>query len=318
MTKSFLGFLGLLLSAGAVYAASSLVVRVETPKTPISQNNFKLNFVALDMNNNVVTVKCFKQSPSDLNFVQFDTDKVLKAGGNSGTCSVDSSVLNVEGSYKFKVIATSDITSESSVVTVSYGTSTPDTPTNYIKDRTDSCHYTIKFKTANDGGKTNKVVVYRSDSLSFNADNNSQVESRDVGSDTWVTIVNGIPDCSKNYYYAVRAFGSNGLGSGIVGDEQITVVNGTTTTTSTTSNQSVQTNTGSSTAIPVESSTVTNPDDQGQSSESTKEIPVSSETSNPEILGAQTKDPFWKTNAFRIGVIIVLVGLFISQRKKGK
>lgn len=318
MTKSLLGFVGLLLSAGAVYAASSLVVRVETPKTPISQNNFKLNFVALDMNNNVVTVKCYKQSPSDLNFVQFDTDKVLKAGGNSGTCSVDSNVLNADGNYKFKVVATSDITSESTVVSVNYGTSTPDTPNSYSKEKTSSCQYTVRFRTANDGGKTSKVVLYRADTLNFIADGPSQVDSRNVGSDTAVEIVNTIPDCNKAYYYAVRAFSSNGLGSGIIGDENIVVTNVTTSTT-TSGSSSNGSGYNSGTAIPVESSSVTSPEDQSQSGESsTQEIPVTTEPNNPEILGAQTKDPFWKTNAFRIGVIIVLVGLFISQRKKGK
>lgn len=319
MTKSLLGFIGLLLSAGAVYAASSLVVRVETPKTPISQNNFKLNFVALDMNNNVVTVRCYKQSPTDPNFVQFDTDKVLKAGGNSGTCSVDSNVLSADGNYKFKVVATSDITAESSVVTVDYGTSTPETPNSYSKEKTSSCQYTVKFRTANDGGKTSKVVLYRADTLNFIADGPSQVESRNVGSDTAVEIVNTIPDCNKTYYYAVRAFSSNGLGSGIIGDENIVVTNVTTstatTTTSSTSNGS-SANTG--TAIPVKSSNVTNPEDQTETSESNQEIPVAAESSNPEILGAQAKDPFWKTNAFRIGVIIVLLGLFISRRNRLK
>ena len=156
------------------------------------------------------------------------------------------------------------------------------------------------------------MVLYRSDSLSFTADGGSQVESRSVGSDTWVEMINSVPDCNKNYYFVVRAFDSTGNGSGIIGDE-VTVTTSSTTTSSTgttlvtvtpTNIQAIQVNQSD-----IESSEV-NPTQEPNS-----EITVEQDGTSG-ILGGQTTDPFWKTNPFRISVIVVLAGLYIILRKK--
>ena len=289
------------------------MVRIETPKTPTNQNEFKINFVALDQNNNVVTVRCYKQSPTDIGFVQFDADKVLKAGGNSGSCQVNNSIVNSNGSYKFKVIAVSDVTTESNVVTVDFNNSTPGTPNSYSKEKTATCQYTIRFRTDNDGGKTTKVVLYRSDNTSFTADPGSQVDSRSVGSNQAVEMVNSIPDCNKTYYYAVRAFDNSGNGSGIIGDENITVVNGTTTTTTSTTTPSQGQTTGTG-ALLADESSVTEP---GQE-EGTLTPEAINEENSSEVLGTQTKEPFWKSNNARVALIAAIIALAAYFWFKGK
>ena len=92
-----------------------------------------------------------------------------------------------------------------------------------------ACEYTIHFKTANDSGATVKVEVYRSDSVPFNADSGSRIQTITIGSDTQKDTTDTPPDCSKSYYYAVRAFDSAGNGSALVGDNvsNITVINPT-------------------------------------------------------------------------------------------
>lgn len=292
-----------------VFGAENLVIKVFEPKSPTNVDNFKLNFVALDTNNSPITVKCFKQSPSESSFSQFDGDKVLKLGGNSGYCSVTGSILSTEGNFKFYVEANGIKSNE---VTVDYNTSTPGTPNSYNKDKVNSCDYKIKVKTDNDDGKTAKVVLYRSDSLSFSADSGTQVDSRNVGSDTWVEMTNSVPDCNKTYYYAVRAFNNAGNGSAIIGDENIVTTYSTILTT-----QNSETNIPTrNQALSVENSSVVNPETSPIKNKNL-EISVTPSTS-PEILGSATKEPFWRTKPFRIGVIVVLVGLFIANRKRKK
>jgi len=218
------------LSTGVVLAAS-LNVKISQPKSPTNQNTFNVNFVALDIDDRPVTVKCFKKGPSDGGFSQFGSDFNLIAGGNSDNCSVDSSVVNNQGTYQFFVRATAGSdTLDSAIVTVDYNTSGPGTPSDYVKEQVNSCTFKLKFKTANDGGKTVKVEFYRSDQTSFQANAGTVFASQAIGSNTNGEIQNTVPDCAKTYYYALRAFDNAGNGSGLVGDSFTT----TTTTTSTT------------------------------------------------------------------------------------
>lgn len=206
------------------FAATS--VRLEQPKSPTNQNSFNLVFVALDTQDNPVTVKCFKKGPSDAGFSQFGADITLSNGGNTDNCPVTSSVMNTNGTYSFYVEANGVI---SSTVTVDFNTSGPGTPSNYSKDHPTSCQYKISFKTADDGGKTVKVELYRSVNTSFNADSGTRVQTMGIGSNSNGTFTDNIPDCNATYYYAIRAFDSASNGSGLVGDSQTvtTVINPT-------------------------------------------------------------------------------------------
>lgn len=219
---------------GRVYAAKNVSVRIQQPKSPVNQNNFNVSFVALDLQGRTVTVKCFQKGPSDGAFSQFGSTQTFADGGNSGNCAVDSSVMNDgEGSYAFKVEATAGDGSgdnfDDETTTVTYDTSGPGDLRDYSKNKTNACEYTIHFKTANDSGATVKAELYRSDAVPFNADNGSRIQVISIGSDEAKNVTDTPPDCSKTYYYAVRAFDAAGNGSALVGDNvsTITVINPT-------------------------------------------------------------------------------------------
>lgn len=211
-------------------ADAAISIRLEAPKSPTNQNNFKINFVTLDTQSGAVTVKCFKKGPSDGAFAQFGSDIAL-SGGNTGNCEPGSSVLSTEGTYQFQATSTGTSgTATSNTVSIEYKTTGPGTPTSYSKEKISSCTYRIKFKTADDGGKTIQVRLYRSDATAFDASAANQVDSILIGSNTDGQFENTVPDCNKTFYYGVRAFDSAGNGSGVIGD----TVDITTTTTTTT------------------------------------------------------------------------------------
>ncbi len=221
------GAVFIILGAKSVSAApGDLTIRVEHPKSPTNQNNFKLNFVALDITNRPITVKCYKQKAGEGSFSQFGSDINLTNGGNTGDCQVDSSIINGKALYDFKVIAYADADSaESETVTVDYnGNEGPSAPTSYHKEKTSSCSYKITFKTADDNGKTVKVEVYRSDLTEFTANDGTRVQTITIGSNQDGSFEDNVPDCGKDYYYVIRAFDTFGNGSDIVGDSVVKTV----------------------------------------------------------------------------------------------
>ena len=108
-------------------SAGNLTVSLGQPKTPTNQNNIKLTFVALEVGgSDNITVRCYKKSPTDNDFIKFDDDKILIPGGNTDYCNVDSNILNTPGTYYFKV--TTNDTVESNISTIDFdntGSSSP-------------------------------------------------------------------------------------------------------------------------------------------------------------------------------------------------
>lgn len=209
------------------YASPTVDIRLEHPQSPTSQNSINLTFVALTTTSNGITVKCFKKSPSDGDFSQFGSDINLSAGGNTDFCPVDSSILGSTGSHQFYITANDGVeTATSEIVTVDYKTGSPDTPVSYSKEHPNSCDYLIKFKTANDG-KTEKVVIYRSDQTNFTADSGTEVGTVNIGPNQEGSFTNSVPDCNKTYYFVIRAFDNAGNGSGTTGDS-VTITNAST------------------------------------------------------------------------------------------
>lgn len=223
------------LKPGAVHA-SGLSIRLEQPKSPTFQNTFNITFVALDNSGsgNPISVQCFKKSPTDGSFAPFGSAISVSAGGNTGNCVVDGSVVSNNGAYQFYATATtiSDAanSSDEGLISVDYNTSGPGTPTNYTKTQIGTCAFRINFHTASDGGKTVKVELYRSSSTSFTADAGTRVNTLNIGSNQDGQMTDSAPDCSKTWYYVIRAFDSAGNGSGIIGDTGTTTVSTTTTT----------------------------------------------------------------------------------------
>lgn len=210
--------------------ASELTVDIETPFSSTNKKDLYIGFVALDIQNRPVTVKCYVKRPGE-SFVQFDSTKNLLSGGTSDNCHVTDSVVTGIGVYQFFVTATADSTTQNSAtVSVDFDDSAPGTPTNYSRQtQPDGCSYKISFKTANDGGETVKVALYRTDTLPFTADNASKIQEVGIGSNQDGSFFAAKPDCSKTYYFALRAFDSHGNGSGLVGDPEITTQSGSET-----------------------------------------------------------------------------------------
>jgi len=299
-------------------AISNLSLRVEQPKTPINTSNIDLNFVALDILGQEITVKCLKKGPSDATFSQFGVDQVLSAGGNANHCSL-SSVLTDEGSYQFQVVATT-ATPETKTVTISldYKTSGPGTPNDYRKDHPNNCDYKIHFKTADDSGKTVKVEVYRADITSFLADDGSKVADIGIGSNQEYDLTNSVPDCDKDYYYVIRAFDSAGNGSSIVGDSVVKIITSTSTNTTVTSSITPAT----VPAIGLDTGTISSSEEPG-ATDQTQPEDVEENTTNEEgsVLGTQeiTKNfiqKYWLPLALSLLMIASIIA-YVASKKKG-
>jgi len=225
----------------AVHAAlaDEIVVRVEQPRSPTNEG-FNLGFVALDMMNRQLTARCYVKSPKNSwNFTQFGSDITLKAGGDSGACKVETGAL-AEGDNIYEVRVTvlgspaSPYVAQAETITVKYiSTSTrPGNPRNYDRFDLSSCEKKITFWSADDGGKTVRVEVYRGDSTEFTLNDGTKVATFTIGSNTQATHVELVPDCNKKYYYALRAFDAAGNYSDPVGDKVVETVTSSTGSTS--------------------------------------------------------------------------------------
>ncbi|HPR99309.1 MAG TPA: choice-of-anchor K domain-containing protein [Candidatus Woesebacteria bacterium] len=296
--------------APSAQALDSLSVRLEQPKSPTNLNDLKLTFVALDINNNAITVKCYKKGPSDSSYTQFGSDIPLTAPGNTSQCQTNSSILSSEGTYNFYVTANDE---QSNIVSLDYKTSGPGTPSNYRKEWLNGgCDYKINFKTADDGGKTVKVELYRADITDFILDNGSRVASVNIGSNQESSITNTVPDCSKSYYYVLRAFDDAGNGSGTIGDS-VTI-----TTTSTT----IGTTTTTTGAIPVTNATLA-PEEGENALLTGTPSPEEFTTSNEEgtVLGTVDTVKSFLQKSW-LPLLLGLIGLFaiiryaLSKKKK--
>lgn len=288
-----------LLITGAFHIAPSAVlaedadlsIRVENASDTFLRE-FNIGYVALDLQNRPVSVACYQKGPGDAGYSQFDTTKSTY----NGNCKVDSSVINTDGTYLFYAVVTAGSDSKTSnTISVDINTEGPGTPTNYSKNKIGSCKYRLSFKTANDSGKTSYIEIYRSDSTSFAADAATRIHTQSAGSGEHIIFENEVPDCSKTWYYAVRAFNSLDAGSGIIGDA-ITV-----TTTSTTTSGTLETGGVQLGAIPVEAANigaggittetvaVEDEETEGEEAQEGEETEgVVSGESEEEVLGART------------------------------
>lgn len=318
-TKILLGVFTLFLFSGTVFAANSTSVRLQQPKSPTNEDTFDITFVALDTNSGQpVSAQCYKKGPTDAGFLPFGSTINLTNGGNTDICHVEGSLMNQgDGTYSFEVVASGSTNSPSNIVNVDFANSEhPGDPINYSKTKPDNCTYKISFKTANDSGKTIKVVLYRSSDTTFNVDSGHQVNSINIGSDTEGNMTDNIsPNCDTNYYYAIRAFDSHGNGSGVVGDSNITttIINPTTT--------EVQG------AIPVgeQAEATVLGGEEGTGAQAGEEAPGEAETTevapSGEVLKAETA-PNWilthKTISFLIVLLLGFISYYIYHRKNNK
>ncbi len=220
---------GLFLFAGSSFAATS--VRLQQPAANTNNTSLSLTFVAQTTTSSDVNVQCYKQGPSDGGLNAVGSSISLSNPGNTSTCNFNLDQGN--GTYQFKVIATAGSeTANSDVVGTNFNNSTPETPQYVGKDKISACVNRIKFKTANDSGKTVKVEIYRADKTTFDVNSGSRIGTVTVGSDTYKEYDDTLVNCDTVFYYAIRAFDIYGNGSGVVGDSSTTfnVTNPTTVT----------------------------------------------------------------------------------------
>lgn len=277
-----LGLLGL----PTVTQAAGLSVKIETPEATVTTAQFKIGFATLDVLGRDLVVECYTTG-SAVPFASYTLESLF--GGNAGDCEVTSAVVPAEGSYEFfvqaKTTSGSPETVESEHVIVTVATTFPGTPTNY--DRHDaSCQNTITFRTADDGGKTVKVELYRGTTNPFVADATTKVAEQLIGSGTSGSFVEAAPGCSNDPFYAVRAVAANGNGSSFVGDVDVDTKTVTTTHTKT---KTVTVPGASSGALPaaVDSN---NGSAQSAVEGASTDVPSSGETMNgeAEVLGEAT------------------------------
>lgn len=220
-----LAMFGAIISTNTAQAATELSVKIEEPESAVNEG-FKIGFVALDINNADMTVKCMVKKPGNAGFSQFGSNFNTGSGGNSGDCDVDGTVLTTEGTYEFKVTAQSTSGNiESQTVTVKYDKEAPQKPKYIEVNKKNSCKYEIKFKTANDG-QTSYVEVYRSEKDEFEADEESRIKTVNIGPDETYEFddeLNG-DDCDDRQYYAIRAFDSAGNPSKVKSEDAVVIV----------------------------------------------------------------------------------------------
>lgn len=315
--------------------AGDLSIRLAQPKSPTYITDFSLTFVTLDLSSTPtpITVKCYKKwhdsSDSDAGFTQFGSDIAVDAGGNTADCPI-SGVVSKNGTYEFYATATNGTDNATSVdeglISVDYNTSGPGTPSSYTKDQISSCEYKIKFRTADDGGKTVKVEIYSAASTSFGLDGGTRVGIIDIGSNTEGTFSHTVPDCNRPWYFVIRAFDKFGNGSGTIGDIVTKIISSTTSTTTQTA--------GGGGAIPV--SGVTIPGAAGgqvlgeKTSEGTEEGSVLGEEATgegkPEVIKANLGQNIVKTITDKkfiivvalLGLVLLGVGVYFYRSRKDK
>ncbi len=310
-----LAFSASLLFPAWSFASGNLSIRLGQPKTPTNQNNLKLTFVSLQIGGTEnIAVDCYKKTPSDADFVKFE-NLLLIPGGNTDYCTVDSNIMNVDGTYSFKVSATVGAeTVWSTVSTVEYNSKSPDSPVFYAKEKISSCEYKIRYKTANDG-RTAKVELFRSDSGSISIDSGSRVLVENVGPDQEGSFVVGAPDCNREYYFAIRAVDNSDNASSLTGDNftKITFVGGSSVSGGTTQ-EAIPVGSGSQvSAGTVGEAEAGQTDGTTPSTAPSEETTAEQTTPEPEVLGIKTSN---LANLKWLAIPLLLGAVFFFLRAK--
>lgn len=286
--------------------AATLNLRVERPESPYN-DNFKIDFVALDVSNQEVNVECMIKKPSEDSFNTFNA-QTLKAGGNSGQCDVTDSLVKKEGTYEFKVKASNESeTVESEVLKVKMLFSDPEDLEEMEVEKIEECKYKVTVRLSDDENNYETLEIYRSEDREFELNNDSRIVEIDVEDekDTYSYTDELDGDCDKNYYYAARAIDAAGNYSDPI---------------STGSSRNTQTTTTSSSSNNNSEVVVTGTSDTEEVSEETQNEEESTESG--DVLGEENQDEFTEEeeivdesnnkNLFVIATLI-LVGLATAK-----
>ena len=203
-------FLALGIFFAGVAGVLAIADHVEISDLPAytKEDHFDLSYSAFSEGG--VNVKFFYRKDGS-SYTQFGPT----LGTPSGTVGVTSSQLNEDQvKYFFKVElngATSDETS------VTLDRSGPSPVSDYSKEVLSSTHVKLHWRNPNDSDFW-KVVIYRSTSSEFTADDNTKVAEIVGPRDAVMQWEDAGQEAGKTYYYAIRAVDSAGNGSSLVSD----------------------------------------------------------------------------------------------------
>lgn len=212
-----------ILMGGRVWASSYLNVRMEKPQS-YAGGAFNISFVAMDIKGRSLVAECYSSASAS----PYQVINVI-AGGNTHSCQVNPANLGGSGSYNFwvKVYVASDPSEFvlSNVESVSINTSVPGRPKYINKDKKDSCKYEVTFKTADDGGITSYVEIYRDYEKEFSVSGSNKIATISVGSNEKKSFTDQLygSECAKKPYYAVRAFSTTNVPSDVRGEEVVEI-----------------------------------------------------------------------------------------------
>jgi len=129
-----------------------------------------------------------------------------------------SDLYDGEGKYNFYAKAvTSDQTVQSTTTSTTLDNSSPDSPSEYGKERINNTTYKLSWKNPNNEDFA-KVIIYRSENSTFNADESTKVGEMGGGKEEKITFNDGSIQDGKDYFYVIRAVDHAGNGSGLAGD----------------------------------------------------------------------------------------------------
>lgn len=303
--------------SGNVLAAETMV-RMEEPAAK-ANGPFEISYVVQDTQNRTVEVSCLVKKPGSVWLVGFENHS-LQAGGDSGICSVDNSVLTDEGDYEFAVRAEPNggTAVETSPVSVSYDGEGPERPKYIEKDKDGNCRFEIEIKTHGDG-ETSYIEVYADDDTNIEANAGSRIKTVTVGPDEKVEFDHDLfgSDCGKTFYYAVRAFDDHDNPSDLRAEEVTKTKTVTVTTTEETEEETIE-------AIAVGEGTILGDQDQEAGDEETGE---GQESEDGDILGEEDEDGMQDdglemgpgrrlTNILKWGLVIAVVVFFGNVIRK--
>ncbi len=306
-------------------------VRLEKPESPVN-NPFQLTFVAMEINNLDMTAKCLKKYSSDSDFSQFGSDIAVTAGGNTYNCDVNSSVLTGDGTYAFKVeVSTGGVTKMSNEESVVYNGGTPGKPKYIEKDKKGDCKYEVTFKTADDGGETAYVEIYRDNEKEYTVSDSKRIKTITIGSNQKESFDDELygSECANKPYYSIRAFNSAGTPSSVRSEEvtktEKVTVEGETTTTTGAIAVAGGGQVGGAGVAGAEGAEVVLPGDKGTAGETGEETPEvlgEQEDGTDTVLPEEEKDnptgfsALAKPALIGLGILGVILVAYASRKKK--
>lgn len=298
-----LGIISLILPL-KTYAAPEIIANISQPQTPTNQSSLNIVYSVQDILERNLNIQCYRTGYGAVG---------LPHTTNSGYCNITNDVISVDGTYEFYIVVTPETGTPvtSNKVSVVIDRVGPSPVVGYTKT-TNSCVNTLSFTTANDGGQTTGIQIFRSTTLSFTADDSTFIKLiAPVTSNQAITYQDTPPTCDKPYYYGIRAIDNAGNISASIGDKVVVTTilppvvtptqQGTVAGTETTSNTTTPTSTNTgSTGTGTGTTTST---DTGATNTNT------SDTTTPQDTSGDVKGTTTQSNNVWSWLKYVLIGI---------